>query len=154
MKALNPDIGIVHAQYADAAGNAQIWGIEADDRFGVKASEKMIISAERIVDEEVIRRNPNLTIIDASNVDAVVEERWGAHPFACTGFYDFDVNFRRMYATMSRTIEGFNKFVEEWIYGVENREEYIQHYVEKFGYAKLSKLMAKPYWSLPVNLGY
>src|SRR5688572_30913647 len=68
--ALNPDVAIVHVQRADARGNAQLWGIIGEQKEAAFAAKKVILTAEEIVDESVIRSDPNHTMISANIVDA------------------------------------------------------------------------------------
>src|SRR3954466_14704215 len=78
--ALNPDVTIVHAQRADAEGNAQIWGLLGVQKEAAFASRHVIVVAEELVDTSVVRADPNRTLIPGMIVDAVVIEPWGAHP--------------------------------------------------------------------------
>jgi len=150
LPALNPDVGIAHVQRCDKYGNAQTWGT-IGDRWALRASAKVIISAEEIVDSRVIRSDPNRTLMPAHRVDAVVHEPWGAHPSIVTGYYNADRNFYTMYAKLSETAEGMKNFLDEWVYGVKNRKEYIG----KLGGERLRKLKVKKHlYSEPVDYGY
>ena len=148
--AMNPDIAIIHAQRADREGNVQMWGIFGSNKEIAMASQKVIVSVEEIVDEETVRRDPNRTIIPGFHVDAIMEEPWGAHPSYTQGYYDRDNDFYIEYDQATRTVEGMETFLNEWVYGLENRKEY----VKKLGAEKILKLMVKPYYSFPVNYGY
>lgn len=150
LPALNPDVALIHAQRADTEGNVQVWGIVGDIREGAFASKSVVVSVEEIVPQEVIRRDPNRTVIPSFKVDAVIEEPWGAHPSYAQGYYDRDNEYYVMYHNETRTLEGFERFLEEWIYGVSNRREY----VKKLGAEKLLKLRPKSYPSLPVDYGH
>jgi glutaconate CoA-transferase subunit A len=150
VKAINPDVGLIHAQRADRDGNTQMWGIIGSNREIAMASRDVIVSVEEIVDSETIRRDPNRTIIPDFRVRAVVEEPWGAHPSYTQGYYDRDNQFHTDYETTSRTLEGHQRFLEEWVFGVSNREEYMKH----LGAKRMLSLKPKPYLSLPVDYGY
>jgi glutaconate CoA-transferase subunit A len=76
---LKPDVTIVHAQRADAAGNTQMWGLLGCQKEAAFASERVIVVVEELVDESVVRADPNRTAIPGLIVDAVVVEPWGAH---------------------------------------------------------------------------
>ena len=141
--ALNPDVGIIHVQQADEDGNAQIWGIGGDCKWGANASKKVIVSAERIVSRDVIGLDPSRTIVPDFKVVAVVEEPFGAHPGYTPGFYDVDFVFGSLYQQASNTVEGFKAFLDEWVYATEDRKQYIQHYIDKFGYAQFKGLEAR-----------
>ncbi len=152
--ALNPDLAIIHVQQADEEGNAQVWGIEGDCKVGANASKKVIVSCERLVSREVIGKDPSRTIVADFNVVAVVEEPFGAHPGYTPGFYDVDFAFGSMYQQASNSVEGFKDFLEEWVYGVEDRTSYIQHYIKRFGYAQFRNLQAAFDYSFPVSYAY
>ncbi|MFH2064851.1 MAG: CoA-transferase [Pseudomonadota bacterium] len=152
--ALNPDVAIIHVQQADENGNAQIWGIAGDCQAGANAAEKVIISCERIVDRDTIGKDPSRTIVPSFRVAAVVEEPFGSHPGYTPGFYDVDFSFGYLYQQASNTVEGFEAFLKEWVYDIEDRTAYVQHFIKKFGYGVFRKLQAKFDYSYPVNYGY
>ena len=87
---LKPDVAIIHAQRADAAGNTQIWGLLGCQKEAAFAAERVIVVVEELVDEAVIRADPNRTVIPGLIVDAVVVEPFGAHPSYAQGHYDRD----------------------------------------------------------------
>lgn len=147
--ALNPDTTIVHAQRADSAGNAQIWGLMGVQKEAAFAAKNVIVVAEEIVDEKVIRSDPNRTLIPGFIVDAVVCEPWGCHPSFAQGYYDRDNDFYVNWRNISKDAAKFNAYLEEWVYGLKNRAEY----VAKMGEA-LTRLKAKPQFCEPVNYGY
>jgi glutaconate CoA-transferase subunit A len=88
--ALNPDVAIVHVQRADAEGNAHIWGIIGEQKEAAFAAQRVIVTAEEIVDEAVIRSDPNRTLIPGFIVDAVCHVPYCAHPSYTQGYYDRD----------------------------------------------------------------
>jgi len=152
--ALNPDVAIIHVQQADEEGNAQIWGIGGDCQVGANASKKVIVTCERIVSRETIGKDPSRTIVPAFKVVAVVEEPFGAHPGYTPGFYDVDFGMGYAYQQASNTEEGLAEFLKEWVYELPDRNAYIQHYIERFGYATFKKLEAAFDYGYPVNYGY
>jgi len=152
--ALNPDVAIIHVQQADESGNAQIWGIGGDCKVGANAAKKVIISCERIVSREIIGKDPSRTIVPSFKVVAVTEEPFGAHPGYTPGFYDVDFGFGYQYQQASNTVEGFEAFLKEWVYDIEDRNAYIQHYIQKFGYETFKKLEADFDYSYPVSYSY
>jgi len=146
LPALNPDVAIIHVQRSDPFGNAQKWGIIGADDVAAKAAKKVIVSCEEIVDPDVIRRDPNRTIVQGFRVNAVVEEHWGAHPWFVYGYYDVDFPFLGNYLIPPEKggyLEVINKFMEEWVYGVENRREYIDKYIKTYGKERLEALKIK-----------
>jgi glutaconate CoA-transferase subunit A len=123
--ALNPDVTIVHAQRADASGNAQIWGLLGVQKEAAFASERVIVVVEELVDEAVIRADPNRTLIPGMIVDAVVVEPWGAHPSYAQGFYDRDNDFYVRWENVSRDPARLKAYLDEYVYGVPDRQAYL-----------------------------
>jgi glutaconate CoA-transferase subunit A len=123
--ALNPDVTIVHAQRADASGNAQVWGLLGVQKEAAFASRKVIVVVEELVDESVIRADPNRTLIPGMIVDAVVLEPWGAHPSYAQGYYDRDNAFYVAWEDISRDPARLQAYLEEYVYGVRDRAEYM-----------------------------
>jgi glutaconate CoA-transferase, subunit A len=124
--ALNPDVTIVHAQRADAQGNAQIWGLLGVQKEAAFASERVIVVIEELVDERVIRSDPNRTLIPAAIVSAVVVEPWGAHPSYAQGYYDRDNDFYIGWDAISRDRAELASYLDEFVYGVESRAQYME----------------------------
>jgi glutaconate CoA-transferase, subunit A len=123
--ALNPDVTIVHAQRADASGNAQIWGLLGVQKEAAFASRHVIVVVEELVDEELIRGDPNRTLIPGMIVDAVVVEPWGAHPSYAQGFYDRDNDFYVAWENVSRDPAKLRAYLDEYVLGVADRREYL-----------------------------
>jgi glutaconate CoA-transferase subunit A len=147
--ALNPDVAIVHVQRADANGNAQIWGIIGEQKEAAFAARRVIVTAEEIVDESIIRSDPNRTIIPAMIVTAVCHAPYAAHPSYTQGYYDRDNPFYLEWDRISSTPESVRAWLEEWVYGVKDR----QAYWAKLGAAAHERLKVKPKFSAPVNYG-
>ena len=152
--ALRPDIAIIHVQQADEEGNAQMWGIGGDCKWGANAAKKVIVSCERIVSRETVGKDPSRTIVPSFKVVAVTEEPFGSHPGYTPGFYDVDLQFGNLYKEASNTVEGFQAFLDEWVFGVKDRTEYINHYIQKFGYAQYKRLQAKFDYGYTVSYAY
>jgi glutaconate CoA-transferase subunit A len=123
--ALNPDVTIVHAQRADASGNAQIWGLLGVQKEAAFASAHVIVVVEELVDEAVIRADPNRTLIPGMIVDAVVVEPWGAHPSYAQGFYDRDNDFYVAWEDVSRDPAKLKAYLDEYVHGVADRQGYL-----------------------------
>jgi glutaconate CoA-transferase subunit A len=136
VKPLIPEVCLVHVQRADAEGNAQMWGPLGDVRGTANAGKIVVVAAEEIVDQATILKEPYKTILPGFRVSAVVHEPWGAHPSDVFEHYYRDIWFQAAYAEASKTVEGFQKFMDEWVYGVENRAEYM----EKLGKKKREEL--------------
>jgi len=152
--ALHPDVAVIHVQQADENGNAQTWGIGGDCKFGANAARKVIVSCERIVSREVIGKDPSRTMVPDFKVAAVVEEPFGAHPGYTPGFYDQDFQFLSVYQQASNTVEGFQAFLDEWVFGVPDRTAYTQHFIERFGVAAFQRLQAAFDYGYPVSYAY
>ena len=147
--ALRPDVTIVHAQRSDAAGNTQVWGLMGVQKEAAFASKRVIVVVEELVDESVIRQDPNRTLIPGLQVDAVVVEPWGAHPSYAQGYYDRDNDFYVAWDKIAREESSFNKYLDDFVYGVKDRAEYMK---KNPGLA--DRLKAKPKMSTGVNYGY
>jgi len=147
--ALNPDTAIIHAQRADENGNAQIWGLMGVQKEAAFASRNTIVVAEEIVAESIIRSDPNRTLIPGLIVDAVVREPFACHPSYAQGYYDRDNDFYLRWREISKDVAQFNAYLDEWIYGVRDRAEY----VERMG-ASLAGLKAHDHFCEGINYGY
>jgi glutaconate CoA-transferase subunit A len=147
--ALNPDVAIVHAQRADVNGNTQIWGILGEQKEAAFAARRVIVTAEEIVDEAVIRSDPNRTLIPALVVSAVCHVPHCAHPSYTQGYYDRDNPFYLEWDKISAAPERVKAWLDEWVYGVPDREAYWA----KLGAEAHDRLKVKPKWSAPVNYG-
>ncbi|MBS1253681.1 MAG: 3-oxoadipate CoA-transferase subunit A [Anaerolineales bacterium] len=146
---LNPDVSIIHVQRADEQGNAQMWGLVGVGKEAAFAADRLIIVAEDIVDESVIRADPNRTMIPGVIVDAVVHEPYSAHPSYTQGYYDRDNDFYLEYDGISRDQEKLEAWLDEWVYGVSGRVEY----VEKLGEGKMAGLQPGEAYAEPLNYG-
>lgn len=123
--ALKPDVAIIHAQRADVGGNAQMWGVLGVQKEAAFAAERVIVVAEEIVDEAVIRSDPNRTAIPSFIVDAVVHEPWGAHPSYVQGYYDRDNEFYVRWEEISRSPANLQSYLNDFVYDVRDRAEYL-----------------------------
>jgi glutaconate CoA-transferase subunit A len=119
-------VAIVHAQRADASGNTQIWGLLGVQKEVAFAAERVIVVVEEIVSEELIRSDPNRTVIPGLLVDAVVHEPQGAHPSYAQGYYDRDNQFYLEWDQISRDEASTRAWLDEWVYGVVDRAEYLR----------------------------
>jgi glutaconate CoA-transferase subunit A len=147
--ALHPDVAIIHAQRADANGNAHIWGIIGEQKEAAFASKRVIVACEEIVDESVIRSDPNRTMIPGLVVDAVCPVPHCCHPSYAQGYYDRDNPFYLEWDQITTDPAVTAKWLDEWVYGVKDRDEYWQ----KLGDATRQRLAVRPRYSQPVNYG-
>jgi len=125
VRALAPDIAIVHVQRGDSQGNAHCWGNFGVMIEGVRAAKRLIVVAEEIVDAEVIASDPNRTVIPGFLVSAVVECPWGAHPSPVQGYYSRDNAYFRHYHEQTKTEQDFSKWQARWVDGVRDRRDYM-----------------------------
>jgi glutaconate CoA-transferase subunit A len=146
---LNPDVTIVHAQRADADGNTQVWGLLGVQKEAAFASRRVIVVVEELVSSDVIRADPNRTIIPGMIADAVVVEPWGAHPSYAQGYYDRDNDFYVAWDDISRDAAKLQAYLDEWVHGVADRAEYLKRQP-----SLIERLTAKPAMSGEVSYGY
>ena len=149
MPALNPDVAIVHVQRCDKNGNAHLWGIVGEQKEVAFAAKKVILTAEEIVDEAVIRSDPNRTLIPGFIVSAVCHVPHAAHPSYAQGYYDRDNEFYLGWDKISENPELVKQYLDEWVYGVSDREAYWQ----KLGPEKQAQLRIESQLSATVDYG-
>lgn len=149
--ALHPEVTIIHVQRSDEEGNAHLWGNLGICEEAMLAARDVILIAEEIVPREVILSDPNRVLGPAFKVRAVVHEPWGAHPSAVQGYYNRDHQFYSEYHTRTRTLEGFQDWLNEWVLQVPTRADYIA----KLGQERLHSLDVKEHrYAAPVDYGY
>ena len=146
---LQPDVAFLHAQRADVQGNTHLWGLVGVQKEVAFAADKVVIVVEEIVDEAVIRSDPNRTLIPGLIVDAVVHEPYGAHPSYVQGYYDRDNAFYLDWGERSRDLAATEAWLQEWVYGVAGRAAYLA----KLGPARLGSLAPGDLTAEPVNYG-
>jgi glutaconate CoA-transferase, subunit A len=123
---LKPDVTIVHAQRATASGDTQIWGLLGCQKEAAFAAERVLVVCEEVVDEAVVRRDPNRTAIPGIVVDAVVEQPFACHPSYVQGYYDRDNAFYREWEGISKDPEALERWLKEWVYGLETHSDYVE----------------------------
>lgn len=146
--ALRPDVAIVHAQRADRHGNAHVWGNLGITVEAVYAARTTIVTCEEIVPDEVIRSDPNRTIIPGFLVGAVVEEPGGALPSSVQGYWRRHIEPFLDYHQQSKTVEGYGAWRREWVDGLRDRSDYLA----RLGEATLERLrVPKTQLAAPAN---
>ena len=125
VRAVRPDVTLVHVQRADREGNAHCWGNFGVMVEGVRAAKRVIVVAEEIVDGDVIASDPNRTVIPGFLVNAVVACHYGAHPSPVQGYYKRDDAFFRQYHEQTKTRTDTNAWLQRWVYGLEDRRAYM-----------------------------
>jgi glutaconate CoA-transferase subunit A len=141
LKPLVPDVAVVQVQLADEEGNAQIRGPKWDNTEQVKASRRTIVIAEQVVSGEVIRQNPERTVIPGLLVSHVVELPFSAHPTSVYGLYDYDAAQIEHYVEATRTPQDFRAYLDRSVYGLKDHWEYLNKVV---GMEQLASLRADP----------
>ena len=130
--AITPDLAVIACQTADEDGNAQLYGPWGVSREAALAARTVIVLAEQIVPREVTTAEPNRTMIPATKVVAVVEERGACHPSPLQGFYGGVHEFFHEYHRATRTAEGFDAWIAEWVTGVPDRAAYLRKLGERW----------------------
>lgn len=127
-RALVPDVALIHAHRADRYGNIQYEPTALWPDLGImpKAAKQVIVSVEEIVDTEVLRRNPDRTVLPGFMVDAVVEIPYGAHPTSFYPNYGYDSAFHRQWTSVSRDNDKTADFIESYINTPANQLEYLE----------------------------
>jgi acyl CoA:acetate/3-ketoacid CoA transferase alpha subunit len=136
---VRPDFSIVHVSRVDREGNAQIDGIKGEDIEGARAGKKVIVLAEEVVDTEFIRSQPDQTVIPNIYVTHVVECPWGSFPMMVYNYYDYDMEHLRLYYEQCKTEDGWQKYCQEYITGIEDHKEFLR----KIGLERLNQHKAK-----------
>ncbi len=149
IRALNPDVAIVHTQRADKEGNAHLWGIIGEQKEAAFAAKRVILSTEELVDESVIRSDPNRTMIPGIVVTAVCHVPFACHPSYAQGCYDRDNDFYIQWDRISESRPEVEAWLKEWVYEVADRDAYW----EKLGADTQKRLKIEPHYSEKVNYG-
>jgi len=151
VRALNPDVAIVHVQRADREGNAHCWGNFGVMIEGVRAAKRVIVVAEEIVEPEVIASDPNRTVIPAFLVNAVVECCYGAHPSPVQGYHKRDDAFFRQYHEQTRTKADSDAWLDRWVYNMIDRRAYMN----QLGACRVEDLGVKQHaYAAQTDFGY
>jgi glutaconate CoA-transferase subunit A len=125
VRAIQPDVAILHVQRADQDGNAHVWGNLGVMREAALAAHKVILTCEEIVDHEVILSDPNRTIIPGFVVSSVVHEPFGSHPSPTQGYSRRDDGFYFEYHRDTRSREGFEKWLQKWVLGTNDQRAFL-----------------------------
>jgi len=123
--AVKPDVCFIHAQQADIHGNVQHLGPPFFDAMLAQASRRVIVSVDRIVSSETIRRHNHLTKLPAAMVDAVVEAPWGAHPTASPTLHRADEAHLAEYVKASAKPESWQAYLQKYVVGAASHAAYL-----------------------------
>jgi glutaconate CoA-transferase subunit A len=134
-----PDVALLHVPRCDPYGNAQIDGIPVEDMELARSARRVIITTEKIIDNEIVRQDPRQTAIPFYVVDAVCEVPYGAHPAQMPYQYFFDEEHIREWMVSAKTKEGAQAYLERYVYGVAD----FAGYLETIGGAERMKELAR-----------
>jgi glutaconate CoA-transferase subunit A len=126
VRAVRPDVAVVHVQRADAMGRAHAWGPLGITEEAGLAAERVVLTCEELVDASVTLSDPNRILYPETKVVAVVHEPGGAHPAPVQGYFKRDHAFFRDYATESRTADAFMAWLKRWVLDLPDRVAYRQ----------------------------
>jgi glutaconate CoA-transferase subunit A len=115
VRAIKPDVVLLHVQRADHAGNAHVWGNFGVMREAAFAAKKVILTCEEIVNHDTILSDPNRTVIPGFLVSNVVHEPFGAHPSPTQGYSRRDDDFYFEYHKETRSREGFERWLDKYV---------------------------------------
>ncbi len=126
-RALVPDVALVHAHRADREGNIQYEPTILWPDIGImpKAAQRVIVTAEEIVDTSRIRENPDRTVLPGFIVDAVIEVPYGAHPTSFYPRYGYDTSFHMAWAKVARDAEAAKGFLDRVVREPDTQAEYL-----------------------------
>ncbi|MBP8625087.1 MAG: CoA transferase subunit A [Syntrophorhabdales bacterium] len=148
LPALTPDVALIHVQYIGEDGTVRIKGLTFADIEQAKSADIVIVTCEEIVPRSFIRLDPDQNSLPPFFVDAIIRLPYGAHPTGCFGFYDYDPKHLNMYKVLAEDDNKFKEYLDEWVYGVKNHEEYLN----KIGSNMLLKIKANPVLGYAVGL--
>jgi len=122
--AIHLDVLLLHAQQADELGNVQYFGPVFFDVLMAQAAKKVIVSVDRIVSPEVVRRNNHLTKLPSAFVHSVVEAPFGAHPTSSGSLYEADDDHLAEYVKASGGTASFAAYLETYVSGIATHRDY------------------------------
>lgn len=125
LRALNPKTAIIHVQRADEEGNAQVDGPIWDTQNMAGAAERVILTAEQIVDKSDITKNPERTIIPAFRVKSVSHVPFGSYPTSCYRYYDYDSDQLKAYSESAADQEKFDSYIRDNVMAFGDFESYL-----------------------------
>ena len=138
---LNPDVTLLHAQYAGDEGTIRMEGLSFADIEQAKAAKHVLVSCEHVVPEEMLRREPDRNCLPPFLVDAIIPTPYGAHPTGCYMFYDYDPTHLNLFKQMARDDAMFQQYLDEWVMPLATQEEYL----DKVGASSLVRIKANPF---------
>jgi glutaconate CoA-transferase subunit A len=138
--AIEPDVAVIAVQRSDEDGNAQLWGPWGVSQEAALAAKAVIVLADEIVDREVIRRDPNRTIVPAFKVAAVVVQPGACHPSPLQDRYGRDHDFFHEYHRATRSREGFEAWLREWVLDLPDHDAYLAKLGDRWEVLRASEM--------------
>lgn len=126
LPAINPDVALIHAQYAGDDGTVRIKGLSFLDMEQARAAKRVIVTCEEIVPASYLRQDPDQNSLPSFLVDAIVHVPFAAHPTACHNFYDYDPRHLNYYRQEASNDDSFKAYLEKWVMGPQNQEAYLE----------------------------
>lgn len=149
LPAINVDFCILHVQKVGADGTVRIYGHSFADIQQALCARKVIVTCEEIVEPKELRANPEQNQIPFFRVNYIVHVPYGAHPYSCFRYYDYDPEQINLYHEKARSDEGLKEYLDEFVYGVKDHQEYLE---KVGGEKKIRKLAADPDLGYAANL--
>jgi glutaconate CoA-transferase subunit A len=127
LPALNPDVALIHVQRCDGFGNAQLDGLQFMDIDMAMAAKRVILTTERIISNDRIRRSPDHTRIPFFTVDAVVEVPFGSAPHECYGLYEPFFSHLDAYTEMTGKdpVGGAERYLADYYHAPKSWSDYL-----------------------------
>jgi glutaconate CoA-transferase subunit A len=139
--AIHTEFAVLHVQKASPEGILRIEGQTFADVHQALCADTVIVTAEQIVDEEMLRREPERNLIPYFVVDHVCHMPFGAHPYSVYNYYDYDPRQLKTYHDSARDDTMFRRYLDQFVYGVKNHAQYLQ---AVGGAERLESLRSKP----------
>ena len=126
LPALFPDVAVIHVHEADRYGNCRIRGTTVADLDLARAAKRLIITCERLIPHEEVRREPTRTVIPFLCVDAVCEVPFGSYPGNMPYEYFSDEEHLARWLEVEKDLTAFRAFLDRHLHGVRDFAEYLQ----------------------------
>jgi glutaconate CoA-transferase, subunit A len=151
VRAIRPDVTILHVQRADEQGNAQVWGNFGVLREAAMAARNVLVTCEEVVDHEVILSDPNRNVIPGFVVSSVVHEPFGSYPSPAQGFARRDDDFYFDYHHATRDRAGFEQWLNKWVLEISDHRSFL----DRIGKERVARLKPEggPF-APPVSFNY
>ncbi|HUS83623.1 MAG TPA: CoA-transferase, partial [Anaerolineales bacterium] len=137
--AIHTEFTVLHVQKATAQGIVRIEGQTFADVQQALCADTLIVTAEEIVEEEDLRKEPERNLIPYLAVNHICHVPFGAHPYSVFNYYDYDPRQLKAYHDSAKDDEAFQQYLDAFVYGVKSHQEYLE---AVGGAARLDELRA------------